>query len=274
MNKYILIIIVILAVTVLSGSGVYLYLRMQQETIPPLSQNIHHLTVGTSSEAIDNSLPPIGTGSSTEVRTPLKVVVAKSLGSCPADLRNNRILVGSSHNIFIAKIIKEIDIKTRGKQFFLAEVIFNIKGELQGVVNVGIDGEYSDDGTFHVLEGETYLWPGSTYLLVTRQSSVNSFVLVSCGIPDALSWKLLSQDVSLSSVQLQNIAENDLRVKQLQAAYPKENLDKADIYHNNTLNSYQSLTEAQKYALPYYMGSYNPNPPPVHVTSTATSTGN
>jgi len=149
------------------------------------------------------------------------------------------------------------------------------------IAGIEQDGGHRD-GALYIVRGgdvvasgndlENYLLrPGSTYLLAARYSAENSYLVLQ--FPQSVSWKELAQDKNLTNPQLKLLAENDSRFKQLLIAYPNETLLDADIYHNNTLNSYQSLTEAQKYALPYYTGSYNPNPPPpAPPTSTATST--
>jgi hypothetical protein len=53
--------------------------------------------------------------------------------------------------------------------------------------------------------------------------------------------KLISENSSLNEAQLQFLVGNDDRVKQLQAAYPKEILVADDVRNNNALNSYPSL---------------------------------
>jgi len=81
-------------------------------------------------------------------------------------------------------------------------------------------------------------------------------------------------DIAFYNTQeVTSLAENDPRVKQLRRAYSKETLLQADVAHDNTRNSYQSLTEAQKAALPYYTPPVFP-PPAAVSTSSATSTGN
>lgn len=264
MNKYILLVGGVLVFVALLSGGVYFSLYKSKEAPMPPLESTSQPVANTTSAAIGVSPSP--TQATSSGGTAPKVVTVKSLAQCPVDLSDDRNLVGISHNIFVGKVINEVNSAARYTQFAVS-VIFNIKGNFQGIVSVGVDGGYRD-GVFYVKEGETYLVPGSTYLLTTRQNS-----LLSCDSPIGFGRKLLSQDASLTTVQLQQLAENDSRVKQLQAAYPNEVVPQADIAHNNALNSYQSLTEAQKAALPYYVPPPKPYVPPAP-TSTASSTGN
>src|SRR5262249_51407771 len=96
--------------------------------------------------------------------------------------------------------------------------------------------------------------------------------------------KLLSDNSSLNTAQLQSIVAGDSRVAQLQAAYPHEILLAADIAHNNTLNSYISTHAMQTVPhVPsssitgptFYESSAGPVPPAPAIypsTSTVSST--
>lgn len=200
-----------------------------------------------------------------------------------ADFSNDKILVGGSQNVFVAKIIKEVGNKTNiswmPRTQFEVEVISNVKGYLQGRITVSQIGGYLN-GVLYVSNEDILgpsdspsaghlLQPGSTYLLATRYSSTDGWYAVN-SFPNVIA--LISQDSNLTTNQLTSLAVSNNRVRQLEKAYPNEILLQADILHNNTLNSYQSLTEAQKYALPYYTGFYRPSTPTSTATSTATST--
>jgi hypothetical protein len=132
------------------------------------------------------------------------------------------------------------EVKTEGWYTqFAVQVVDNVKGNLQGTVNVGVTGGYRD-GVFYVAKGNTWLAPGSTYLFATRYNGENgSYRLIRFDTP--VSWKLLSEDSTLTTTQLQAIAQGDPRVKQLEAAYPNERLDPADVAGHIAWNSYQSL---------------------------------
>jgi hypothetical protein len=62
-----------------------------------------------------------------------------------ADFRDDKILMGASHNVFIARVTREVG--TKGHEFgpetqFEVEVIENIKGDLSGTVIVNQQGGY------------------------------------------------------------------------------------------------------------------------------------
>jgi hypothetical protein len=83
-----------------------------------------------------------------------------------------------------------------------------------------------------------FLEPGDTYLLATRYNpSANWYALTA--YPSAN--KLITANDALSIPQLAALAASDLRVQQLQAAYPNEIQFQPDVAHNNTLNSYESF---------------------------------
>lgn len=194
----------------------------------------------------------------------------EALTTYSSNLNNAENLVGGSHNIFVGKVvpgsIRQKEESSHNMQFDV-DVKMNIKGNIQGRTTVNIMAWYYNE-EIRVVRGNVFPKEGATYLFATRYNTQNNwYTLVLFYTEGDVSWKLISDDSTLTTAQLLQLAQNDPRVKQLQAAYPKEVLDKADVYHNNTLNSYQSLTEAQKAALPYYTGSYGKA-----VTSTATST--
>ncbi|MBI4085291.1 MAG: hypothetical protein HY432_02175 [Candidatus Liptonbacteria bacterium] len=268
-----------IVVLVVIGTSVYFYFYRISE--PDIIVSIPAVTekVTQSSDEISGVTQGATTTNGAEKSGPL--VIREIHNEWAADFSNDRILVGGSHNVFVAKIIKQIDTPSgalRPQTYFEAEVAYNIKGSARGIIIVSQTGGYID-GVLYVVGGINYgdllvpadhpeagymLQPGVTYLLPTRYSEkenryhVNSFPRVT---------KLISVNPNLSNAQLRELAENDSRVKQLQAAYPQEILLSSDVARGDTRNSYQSLTEAQKYALPYYIGAYNPNP-----TSTASST--
>ncbi len=158
--------------------------------------------------------------------------------SYPSDISDDRNLLGASHDVFVGKVTGEVSSEGWYTKFSV-QVISNIKGDLQGVVSVGVTGGYRD-GVFYVTRGNTWLAPGSTYLLATRYRSIDdSYRLI--GFDDPVSWKLLSENSGLATAQLQTLAHNDLRVKALAAAYPYEVLDQADVYNHSALNSYASV---------------------------------
>jgi len=86
---------------------------------------------------------------------------------------------------------------------------------------------------------DDYLFkPGETYILATRFSPGSRWHTLN---PHPNARKTISEDPNLTKEQLVEIAKNDPKVQALQEAYQYEILLDADIYHNNTLNSYKSL---------------------------------
>lgn len=168
-----------------------------------------------------------------------------------ADFSDNRVLVGASHNVFVAKVLEQSGTKDTGigpETQFEVQVVFNIKGNLSGKVTVDQEGGYKNGVLYLVYEGDAVfpstqqgdalLKPGSTYLFTSRyDEKENWYTLISH--PNGR--KLISRDANLSTTQLLTLAQNDEKVIALQAAYINEILLDADIKNNNTRNSYQSL---------------------------------
>ena len=198
-----------------------------------------------------------------------------------ANFNNDRILVGSSQNIFVGKVIRQVDgfsTSVLPHTKFEVEVVASIKGALDGVVVVEQMGGYKGNKLYVVSGGNAFLpnskgegaymlQPGVTYLLATRHiNSGDPYRLIS----HPAARMTISTEIALDYTQLRAMAENDPRVKQLQAAYPNEILLPVDVLHNSTRNSYQSLTEEQKAALPYYQPPQPPQPPPPPPAPTST----
>ena len=169
-----------------------------------------------------------------------------------ADFAKDDILLGSSHNVFIGRVIKQEGIKSRfatPETQFKVEVISNIKGDLRGTVTVDQFGGYKNGVLYTVSDdnpdpkannSDSYLLQeGNTYLLATRYNetedwyTLNSFYTAK---------KLLSTDKNMNPSDLKALADSDERVKALKEAYPKEKLLDADISHGNTKNSFVSLS--------------------------------
>lgn len=170
-----------------------------------------------------------------------------------ADFSDDRILVGGAHNVFVGKVIKQVGNEeysgTPSTQFDV-EVIKNIKGDLNGTVVVDQLGGYKD-GVLYLVNndivapndikgGTPLLTTSSTYLFTTRYNErKNQYTLITH--PNGM--KLISADSGLEKVQLEELILRDEKVIALEEAYKHEVLLDADIRHNNTRNSYQSLQE-------------------------------
>ncbi|MBI5733217.1 hypothetical protein HY967_04715 [Candidatus Jorgensenbacteria bacterium] len=277
MKKHILIFAFVVALMI--SLGVSLYVKTN------LGINNSTLPVITSTLTINNM-------SSSLIKTP---IIQHIHGEFAANFADDRILLGGSHNVFVAKIIKQIGNKTQGstpKTQFEAEVISNIKGHLQGKVIVDQFGGYRDGILYVFIEdipvvsdapGAGYLLqPGSTYLLATRSKADDDWHVVN-SFPNVTT--LISQNQNLTTTQLKTLSENNPKARQLLQAYPNEILLNIDISRNNTRNSYQSLSPGEKAQIQARIASFTPSPqtptstppvapPPPAPSSTTTSTAN
>jgi len=174
--------------------------------------------------------------------------VRSSHAQLAADYGNNRILMGAAHNVFVGKVIKRLGMQ-ESKTHYEVEVIDNIKGSLEGMVNLVQDGGLKD-GILYIMN-EDLLYPGGTndysdylfqegrtYLFATRYEPSKDYYNVA---PHPNGRKTISTNSKLSKLQLKELSENDNKFKELEEAYKNEILLDADIYHNNTRNSYKSL---------------------------------
>lgn len=158
-----------------------------------------------------------------------------------ADFSNNRVLMGASHNVFVAKVIKQIGNIERGigpETQFEVQIVLNIKGNLQGTVTLDQEGGYDNGILYYIDGGASLLEPGTTYLLATRYNPQENWYTLN---PSIFGSQFIIHDETASINQLQALAQNDTRVKQLEEAYPNEILLDADVENDNALNSYQSL---------------------------------
>lgn len=283
MTKQLLIAGGILAVLVFLGAAIYLSPRKMPEVavVSPAAVK-SSITVNTTS-SVPSAVSSQGT-SVTSTRNTSTPPVVKIMGEAiyEYDYSIDKYLMGVSHNVFVAKIVKQVGQQMRvgtPDTQFEAQVISNIKGNAQGIITIEQEGGYlkgilyvpyedlmAPAGTKnagHLLE------PGFIYVLAARHTQMgNPYTVVS--VPSAA--RIMSQDSTLSNAQLQTIAVNDPRVKQLQAAYPNEVLDTADVYNKTAWNSYQSLTETQKAALPYYVPPV-PKPAPTSTAAVSAASG-
>ncbi|OGZ06319.1 MAG: hypothetical protein A2845_00775 [Candidatus Lloydbacteria bacterium RIFCSPHIGHO2_01_FULL_49_22] len=170
----------------------------------------------------------------------------------PTDLTKDINLLGSSHDVFIGKVIsqtgdKETQIGPRTQ--YSVEVIDNIKGKLKDIVTIDMLGGYDKDGKLVVIEEndstDFLLKPGSTYLFATRYNEEEDwYTLISH--PNAR--KIISTDNTKNEAALMALIDQDEKVKSFESAYAHEVLLDADIAHGNTRNSFQSLAPAEKAA--------------------------
>ncbi|MEK7183878.1 MAG: hypothetical protein AAB776_04580 [Patescibacteria group bacterium] len=159
-----------------------------------------------------------------------------------ANSDDDRVLVGAAHNVFVGKVVRKVANKNTDigpfTQFEVA-IVTNIKGDFSGNVMIQQQGGYRE-GVLYVVEGDPLLQPGSTYLFASRtgQEGDETWNVIN-GYPG--SRKLISDDPNLGPAALLSIANSDTRIAELRTAYPNEILLDADVAHDNTPNSYQSL---------------------------------
>lgn len=170
-----------------------------------------------------------------------------------ADFSDNKVLMGASHNVFVGKVLKQtgnLDTGIGPETQYSVEVIYNIKGDLTGAVTVNQQGGYKNGVLYLVHNGDVLvegtenadalLKTGSTYLFTSRYDDKHGWHML---ISHPNGRKLISQDSSLSTSQLLELAKSDQKVLALQEAYKYEVLLEADVLNNNTRNSYNSLQE-------------------------------
>ena len=168
-----------------------------------------------------------------------------------ADFSDNRVLVGTSHNVFVGKVLKQIGSKELGigpETQFEVEVIDNIKGNLKGIITLNQLGGYKN-GILYIVASDSVesssknadsylLKDGSTYVFSTRYNpNENWYTLIS----DPNAYKVISSDNKLDFSQLSAFSKNDPRVIELRNAYPNEILLKEDVASGNALNSHDSV---------------------------------
>jgi hypothetical protein len=177
------------------------------------------------------------------------LVIKEIEGQYAGDFADDRVLVGASTNVFIGKVIEQAGNRERGigpETQFTVEIVQNIKGKLQGTILLDQLGGYRE-GTLYKPENgaetsefapqDYVLKPGSTYIFATRFSEENDWYTLN---PFPTATALLTNDSNASGEVLSNLADSNVRVKQLRAAYVDEKPLPEDIAHNNTPNSYRS----------------------------------
>ncbi len=155
-------------------------------------------------------------------------------------------LVGASHNVYVAKIIKQTEyVVLDGIPFtkYEAEVKYNIKGDIVGRITVLHQGGYKN-GRLNLVNGAQdesnnmgLLKEGSTYLLASRHWKEQDMHFL---ILHPNSRLLISNNPNFE-YQYGKDDKVDNRIRGLQEAYKKEVLPQADIIHSKDFNSYKRL---------------------------------
>jgi hypothetical protein len=167
------------------------------------------------------------------------------LPSYVADYSQPTTLLGATHNIFVGKVMKQVgnkDFSGNPATQFSVDVLHSIKGEIAKQTIVEQEGGYRN-GVLYLIDSNPLIQSGSTYLFSTRYNAKENWHTMN---PHPNASKLLSSDDKLTTEQLLALISEDPKVKELEDAYPHEILLDADIYHNNTRNSFQSLPPEKK----------------------------
>jgi hypothetical protein len=149
------------------------------------------------------------------------------------DYRDNTILLGDSHNVFVGKVLGIVgtrpaiagEIASAPSVQYAVSVILNIKGNVKGTITVN---------QFKITSPLVDV--GSTYVFAARYNTKENWYISTIYPYD---YQLLTADQGLSEADLKTLAENSGKVKALQAAYPNEHLG-SDVRDNTTWNSYAS----------------------------------
>lgn len=171
---------------------------------------------------------------------------------------NDREVVGAFHNVFTGKVVKNLGSAPYDaipQQQFQVEVLYNVKGNLSGIVTVSQLGGYKD-GAFYRLntkgelsvanddyatdEYDATLQVGSTYIFATRLNSEMNWHLVSS---DPSGLKLLSDDTYLDTDRLIELSKQDERVNELKEAYKEEIIPLTDERSGIVPNRYQDIAD-------------------------------
>jgi hypothetical protein len=167
--------------------------------------------------------------------TPNPGVLARSYDDDP-------VLVGSAEHVLAGKVLRQVGSDPRignPHNQFEVEVLYNIKGELQGTVVV--DNDYS------TIPPEDHFAVGSTYLIAARYSPDFGPYYYAGGYDAFVT--LISNDSSKSNPDLLKEIIKSPKTQSLLRAYPNEQLSQRDIERGHTQNSFVSLTEDQNQAV-------------------------
>src|SRR5712692_6935805 len=122
----------VVAVLVLLAAGIYLFPhKMPEVSVVSLSAATSSIAMNTTSPAQPTNNPPV-----------VRVIEGAIYEH---DYSIDIYLMGVSHNVFVAKITKQVATTTRAgtpATQFEAEVVFNIKGNVQGTITVEQEGGY------------------------------------------------------------------------------------------------------------------------------------
>ena len=147
-----------------------------------------------------------------------------------ADISDPRVLVGASHNVFVGRVIGQsgpLKVSDDSSVQFQVKVIYNVKGNLGGVITVDQQDYGSESAGIAV---------GAVYVFSTRYNKDRGWYTISAPGYN----RTLITEHNLTDDELLDVATQNDRVIALEAAYRNEALLDADIRHGMTWNSYRS----------------------------------
>jgi len=190
------------------------------------------------------------------IKLPVTNVVTSQWGQ---ELDSYEGTMSAVSNVFVGKVIKQVGTRARFEEpetQFEVEVIYNIKGDLQGKTIVSQSGGYkngvlyrtSDDITVAtdkpIKEQDNGLMKeGETYLFVARYSEMGNWYSI---YTHSKGTKLLSRDESLNIAALKNLYEKDERFIGLKEAYEKVKMSDADVKNDGKAMGGQPLQKTSE----------------------------
>lgn len=159
-----------------------------------------------------------------------------------ADFSDDRVLTGSSHNVFVAKVLEDLgSVALRGIPLphtrFRVAVAANIKGTLEGEIFVDTAGGIKN-GKLYVVRGvkpSERLQVGGTYLFCTRSDSENP-ERAHLVTRQPSGKDIISTDSARTLPELSELAAKSPRLQQMIEAYKNELIP--EVFRDTARNSY------------------------------------
>lgn len=157
-----------------------------------------------------------------------------------ANFNDDKVLLGASHNVFVAKITKingndlSDDIPSTK---YKAQILDNVKGNLEGTVIIQQLAGYKN-GILNIAEGDSLMEEGKTYILFTRYNKNANCYTVITHPNGKHEIEYNESEKSLSANK-----DTNKKIMKFKEAYKNEILLDADVKNKNTRNSYKSLNK-------------------------------
>lgn len=140
------------------------------------------------------------------------------------DFSDDRKLVGTANNVFVGRVLEQIN-QTSGTASdarYAVRVLMNIKGNLRDSIVV------------RIYKGGQGLNVGSTYVIAALYSPTPNWYVIGA----VFDRKQITDDSTLTDMQLKQLAEGDERVRALQVAYTQEITYANHVTNGTDYNSY------------------------------------